>query len=472
MEPQVCFLGMRIGINVVEPARVERAGAADDPVHFVVLAEQELGQVPEPSCPVIPVISARFGIAAVAKARQLSARTQGHCTPHLWSQRTPSPRRHFRRDNFCRRASMLRMKSSLSISRRRFLATTATAAAALAAPRVLTAQKSEKQLVIGEGEHRYEVLHNWAQLPDKYRWQTTHNVAVDRDGQSLRHPRRPREPERSSLDLRLRPRQGNSCAPSATNSRAAATDSKCITEGSEQFLYVTGYQQLKNFAKLTLKGEQVWEKRAPMDSDVYAARRRHRSRRNAGAATRSCRRTTPSFPMADSSSPTDTARTASIATTRTATGSRCSANPATATASSTRLMASASTTAGARTIRRRRRPREQTAAMVHPRRQTPQDPRRLHPSRESRHARDVILVPDLSARVTLLDKDDKVIAHLGEDPEWREQVLKDGNETAQQSRTGDRVGSRQIPASPRRLLRSSTATSSSPNGSTPAASRN
>ena len=51
------------------------------------------------------------------------------------------------------------MKSSLSISRRRFLATTATATAALAMPRVITAQKSEKQLVIGEGEHRYEVLH-------------------------------------------------------------------------------------------------------------------------------------------------------------------------------------------------------------------------------------------------------------------------------------------------------------------------
>jgi hypothetical protein len=38
----------------------------------------------------------------------------------------------------------------------------------------------------------------------------------------------------------------------------------------------------------------------------------------------------------------------------------------------------------------------------------------------------VLLVPDLSARITLLDKDDKVITHLGEDPEWRAAVLKDG----------------------------------------------
>src|SRR5688500_19600185 len=70
------------------------------------------------------------------------------------------------------------MKSA-SLSRRQFLTA---AAATLAAPRILTAQKSEKQLVIGSGEHRYEVLHNWPQLPDKYSWQTTHNVAVDQAG--------------------------------------------------------------------------------------------------------------------------------------------------------------------------------------------------------------------------------------------------------------------------------------------------
>ena len=54
------------------------------------------------------------------------------------------------------------MKTSSHISRRQFIASTTVTAAALAMPRVLTAQKSDKQLVIGEGEHRYEVLHNWA----------------------------------------------------------------------------------------------------------------------------------------------------------------------------------------------------------------------------------------------------------------------------------------------------------------------
>lgn len=39
---------------------------------------------------------------------------------------------------------------------------------------------------------------------------------------------------------------------------------------------------------------------------------------------------------------------------------------------------------------------------------------------------EVMLVPDLHARITLLDKDNKVIAHLGDDPEWIKQVTASG----------------------------------------------
>lgn len=39
---------------------------------------------------------------------------------------------------------------------------------------------------------------------------------------------------------------------------------------------------------------------------------------------------------------------------------------------------------------------------------------------------DLMLVPDLSARVTLLDGDNKIIAHLGDDPEWMAKVMADG----------------------------------------------
>ena len=34
----------------------------------------------------------------------------------------------------------------------------------------------------GNAQCTFEVQHEWPQLPDKYTWQTTHNVAVDKSG--------------------------------------------------------------------------------------------------------------------------------------------------------------------------------------------------------------------------------------------------------------------------------------------------
>ncbi len=39
---------------------------------------------------------------------------------------------------------------------------------------------------------------------------------------------------------------------------------------------------------------------------------------------------------------------------------------------------------------------------------------------------DVLLVPDLHGRLSLFDKDNCLITHLGHDPEWTKQVLGDG----------------------------------------------
>ncbi|MEM9657701.1 MAG: hypothetical protein AAF961_04995, partial [Planctomycetota bacterium] len=41
-------------------------------------------------------------------------------------------------------------------------------------------------------------------------------------------------------------------------------------EGGEDFLYVTAYQRQRSFAKLTATGETVWRKYAPMEAGGYA----------------------------------------------------------------------------------------------------------------------------------------------------------------------------------------------------------
>src|SRR5690606_18744812 len=74
-------------------------------------------------------------------------------------------------------------RTSAGTTRRQFLTTTAAAAAGiLAAPTILTAKKTDSALILGEGDYKYEVTHDWPQLPDRYTWQTTHNVAVDKSG--------------------------------------------------------------------------------------------------------------------------------------------------------------------------------------------------------------------------------------------------------------------------------------------------
>ena len=73
------------------------------------------------------------------------------------------------------------------MSRRQFLHTAAAGTAATAvAPAVITAGKTDARVVTGEGDFQYQVIHQWPQLPDDFRWQTTHNVTVDAAGHLTR----------------------------------------------------------------------------------------------------------------------------------------------------------------------------------------------------------------------------------------------------------------------------------------------
>ena len=330
---------------------------------------------------------------------------------------------------------MFRMKSSPLISRRRFLATTATATAALAVPRVITAQKSEKQLVIGEGEHRYEVLHNWPQLPDKYRWQTTHNVAVDKEG-LLYVIHEGRENQKDHPSIFVFDNEGKFVRAFGNQFQGGGHGLEVITEGREQFLYVTGYQQLKNFAKLTLKGEQVWEKRAPMDSGLYPkeedTKPAKRWGRDAFMPTNYAFLPDGGFFLADGYGSYRIHRYDKNGIWKSMFGEPGKAD------------GQFNTPHG---IWIDNRPGRESSVVVADR----ANKRLQWFTLEGKHIKtldgfilpanidtrkDVMLVPDLSARVTLLGKDDKVITHLGEDPEWREQVLKESMKL-RSSRTGE-----------------------------------
>jgi len=295
----------------------------------------------------------------------------------------------------------------------------------MAAPRVLTAQKSEQQLVIGTGEHKYEVQHNWAQLPDKYTWQITHNVAIDAEG-LVYIIHEGRENLKDHPSIFVFDSDGKFVRAFGNQFQGGGHGLEVHTEGKEQFLYVTGYQQLKNFAKLTLKGERVWEKRAPMDSNLYPegedTQPKKRWGRDAFMPTNYAFLPDGGFFLADGYGSYRVHRYDKDGNWKSLFGTPGNKD------------GEFNTPHG---IWIDNRPGRDASVIVADR----ANARLQWFTFEGKHIKtlggfilpanidvrgDVLLVPDLSARVTLLDKDDKVITHLGEDSEWRKQVLKDG----------------------------------------------
>lgn len=312
-----------------------------------------------------------------------------------------------------------------SISRRRFVSTVATSAAALAAPRVLTAQKSDQQLVIGVDGHRYEVHHNWVQLPDKYSWQTTHNVAVDRDN-NLYVIHEGRENLKDHPSIFVFDAQGKFVRAFGQQFQGGGHGLEVRTEGKEQFLWVTAYQQVKSFAKLTLTGETVWQKYAPMDSGVYLkdedTKPVKRWGRDAFMPTNYAFLPDGGFYLADGYGSYRIHRYDKDSKWLAKFGEPGNGPGQFNTPHGIWL-----------DDRPGRKPSVVVCDRANKRLQwfTPEGQHLktldgfILPANIDTHG-DVMLVPDLASRVTLLDKDDKVIVHLGEDPEWRARVGKEG----------------------------------------------
>lgn len=159
-----------------------------------------------------------------------------------------------------------------NISRRQFVKTSALATAAVfEAPAILGAKKTQQELIVGQGEHKYKVDHGFFQLPDQFSWQVTHNVAVDKagnvyvihegDGKLKDHPA-----------IFVFDTAGKYVRSFGKEFQGGGHGIEVHTEGSEEFLYVAAYQNKKTFAKLTLTGEHVWDRKAPMQTKIYAAK--------------------------------------------------------------------------------------------------------------------------------------------------------------------------------------------------------
>lgn len=154
-------------------------------------------------------------------------------------------------------------------SRRHFVKTAlATTATAFAAPMIATAAKGKSRPLVGGGDYQYEVVHGFPQLPDKYRWLTTHNVAFDSEGllyvihegkfHLADHP-----------TIFVFDATGQFVRAFGEQFNGGGHGLEIRNENGQDFLYVCAYHQQRSFAKLTTTGEQVWRKGAPMESGLY-----------------------------------------------------------------------------------------------------------------------------------------------------------------------------------------------------------
>ncbi len=157
-------------------------------------------------------------------------------------------------------------------SRRSFVKKASLGAAALAiAPAIHTASRAENaEVITGKNELTFRVHHNWAQLPEQFTWQTTHNVTVDAEN-NLYVIHEGREDQATHPSIFVFDSAGKYIRSFGHEFQGGGHGLEVRTEGDEQFLYVSAYQQVKSFAKMTLQGEIVWQNFAPMESEVYAA---------------------------------------------------------------------------------------------------------------------------------------------------------------------------------------------------------
>jgi hypothetical protein len=150
------------------------------------------------------------------------------------------------------------------------------------APTVIAGSKSgSRKPILGDGEFRYEVNHDWGQLPSKIRWGNTHGIAQDSQGFIyINHSVHADSPAADSLVV-FDPK-GKFVRSGSGEFRGGAHGLTIHKQGGQEFLYFvdTGkgrpdnrvVQQHACLVKMTLRGEEVMRIGYPEESPEYAQR--------------------------------------------------------------------------------------------------------------------------------------------------------------------------------------------------------
>jgi hypothetical protein len=148
-------------------------------------------------------------------------------------------------------------------SRRRFLQ------AAAVAPVILHAddKAGTKAPVLGSGEHTYEAIHDWGELPADIKYGNTHGVAEDSQANIYIHHTVNAASE-SSDSMVVFDANGKFIKSWGKEFKGGAHGLHIRKEGSTEYLYLCDTKR-GVVVKATLSGEEVWSIGYPSQSEAY-----------------------------------------------------------------------------------------------------------------------------------------------------------------------------------------------------------
>lgn len=142
-------------------------------------------------------------------------------------------------------------------------------AALAASPAVFASSKSgSKPPVTGSGAHTFEVIHDWGELPKSISYGNTHGVSVDSAGHVYVH-HTVHASSTSPDSMVVFDSKGKFVRSWGAEFKGGAHGLTLRKEGRDEFLYLCDTRRAV-VAKTTLTGEKVWEIGYPKESPAYA----------------------------------------------------------------------------------------------------------------------------------------------------------------------------------------------------------
>lgn len=152
------------------------------------------------------------------------------------------------------------------LSRRSLLRAAGAAAVSSALPLALAQSTPARRPVVGSGEHTYEVYHDWLTPSANLSWGDTHGLAVDAAGRIyVAHTVHPGSVSRDAIAV-FDPK-GQFITSWGSDFRGGAHGLDLRREGSDEFLYHCDTRR-RLVVKTDLNGKVVWERGMPKESGV------------------------------------------------------------------------------------------------------------------------------------------------------------------------------------------------------------